>query len=238
MIREKLERDEVLGSPIVYLVDGDEKFREEILKGLSGMGVSGLGFASAAAFYRAYAAKRAEIIILDTDLTEESGLSIAAHLRATQSVGIIMVTAQGDIDARVEGFNAGADAYLVKPVDVRELSATVTALRNRLSRSGASLSHSAFGWLLVDGGWVLTNNRGQKLRLTSTERCLLDRLFVACGELVERKVLVEEALGQDVFEFNDAHLNTIVARLRKRAMRAGMDLPLHTIRGRGFFFAD
>ncbi|MDQ4678691.1 helix-turn-helix domain-containing protein, partial [Stenotrophomonas maltophilia group sp. RNC7] len=63
------------------------------------------------------------------------------------------------------------------------------------------------------------------------------RLLAERGATVERRELVE-ALGEDVYEFNYAHLDTIVSRLRRRAKKAGILLPLHAIRGRGFTFAD
>lgn len=72
------------------------------------------------------------ILILDLRLPDEDGLSIAAHVRAHSTSGIIMVTARSHIDDRVCGHDAGTDAYLSKPVDMRELVATVKSLFRRL----------------------------------------------------------------------------------------------------------
>ena len=223
--------------PLVYLVDDDDDFREEMVFGLTNLGLNSLGFESAISLYRAYAAKPSDIVILDVGLKGEDGLSAAAHLRASQSVGIIMVTARGSIDDRIHGLESGADAYLVKPVDVRELAATVMALYNRLERSTLVSSSPSPQWALVESGWVITDGRGQRLRLTTSEQRILGRLLSERGAIVERHALVD-ALGEDIYEFNYAHLDTIVSRLRRRAKKPGIVLPLHAIRGKGFTFAD
>ncbi len=85
MIDEVSERGGSAISPLVYLVDDDGDFREEMVLGLSRLGLDVQGFHSAAALYRAYAAKPSDIVILDIGLDGEDGLSIAAHLRASQS---------------------------------------------------------------------------------------------------------------------------------------------------------
>ncbi len=237
MIEEGFKSNNTGNIPLVYLVDADEDFREEMVLGLSRLGLNVHGFDGAASFYRAYAAKRSDIIILDISLDGEDGLSIAAHLRTSQSVGIIMATARGSIDDRVNGLVAGADAYLIKPIDVRVLAATVTALNSRLNRLNIAAPPPQAAWALVEGGWVLTDGMGHRLRLTTAEQRLLGRLFIEQGKPVERSVLVE-ALGEDIYDFNYAHLDTIVSRLRRRASKSGMVLPLHAIRGNGFAFTD
>lgn len=148
-----------------------------------------------------------------------------------------MVTARGSIDDRITGLESGADAYLVKPVDVRELAATVMAVYNRLERPVTVSRCPSPEWALVESGWVITDGRGHRLRLTTSEQRILSRLLVERGAIVERHDLVV-ALGEDIYEFNYAHLDTIVSRLRRRAKKVGIVLPLHAIRGKGFTFAD
>ena len=238
MIAIEDDKGGVAISPLVYLVDDDEDFREEMVSGLSRLGLNVHGFGSAAALYRAYAALPSEIVILDLNLGDEDGLSVAAHLRASQPIGIIMATARGSIDDRVAGLEKGADAYLVKPIDVRELAATVVALHSRINRDRKlPASPQVPQWALVEGGWALTDGLGRHLRLTVSEQRLLGCLFRERGSTVERSVLVE-AMGADVYDFNYAHLDTIVSRLRRRAQKSGMLLPLHAIRGLGFTFAE
>jgi two-component system response regulator PhoP len=224
-------------APVVYLVDDDGDFREEMVFGLTRLGLDIHGFRNAPDLYRAYAAKSADIVIIDIGLEGEDGLSIAAHLRAAGSVGIIMATARGSVDDRVDGLQKGADAYLVKPIDLRELAATVFALNQRLDRPKASSSHPSPEWALVEGGWVLRDGLGHRLRLTTSEHRFLGRLFRERGKTVERRALAE-AMGEDVHDFNYARLDILASRLRRRAEKSNMLIPLHTVRGTGFAFAD
>ena len=237
MIEEGARQGDVAMAPLVYIVDDDGDFREEMIFGLSRLGLNVRGFHDAAALYRAYAAMPSDIVILDIGLEGEDGLSIASHLRSSQSVGIIMATARSSVDDRVGGLKMGADAYLVKPIDVRELAATVVALNDRLNRNRASAPPPVPQWALVEGGWVLTDGLGHRLRLTTSEQRFLERLFLDRGKTVERRALVE-ALGADVYDFNYAHLDTIASRLRRRAQKSDMLLPLHAIRGQGFAFTE
>lgn len=236
MTTEKLRRSPSSTSTLVYLVDGDADYREEVILGLTQCGINAHGFGNAAFLYRAYAAKPCDIIVLETQLEDEDGLSIVSYLRRSQSVGIIIATTRASVDDRINGLRTGADAYLVKPIDVRELAATVIAIHNRLQRVGG---HTLVpnGWALLEGGWTLVDTSGRRLRLTTAERSILGRLFAERGQTVSRDALIE-ALDGDVYEFNYAHLDTIVSRLRQRAKRANMLLPLHAVRGKGFTFAD
>lgn len=237
MIVEGLKQNDVEIATLVYLVDDDEDLREELVSGLSRLGLNVHGFDSAPSLYRAYAARPSDIVILDIGLDGEDGLSIAAHLRASQSVGIIMATARNSLDDKVDSLRKGADAYLVKPIDIRELAATVVALGERLRGPRIPSVGPTPGWALLEGGWVLVDGEGKRLRLTSAEQRLLRRLFAERGGTVERHALVE-ALGGDVYDYNYTHLDTIMSRLRRRAKKSNMLLPLHTIRGIGFAFAE
>jgi len=222
--------------PVVYLVDGDDIFRNEMVQGLSNLGLIVRGFDSAATLYRAYSTRPADVVVLDVGLQGEDGLSIAAHLRASQAVKIVMATPYGATDDQICSIQTVADAYLVKPIDVRALSATISALNDRSARPHTPSMNSASSWNLVEGGWVIMDDNKNRLRLTTSERQLLERLFADQGTIVARQALVE-ALGEDIYEFNYAHLDTIVSRLRRRAQKVGISLPLHAIRGRGFTFS-
>lgn len=233
------ERIEKLGakSSIIYIVDDDEDFLDEVVAGLSRLGWYVRGFPNATTLYRAWASKAADILILDVGLDGEDGLSIATHLRSSQSIGLVMVTARGAIEDRAAGLRAGADAYLVKPVSVRELAAILEALNDRLSSLGNLAPRKALEWALVEGGWVLVDGMGHRLRLTTAEQRILGRLFVERGATVARAALVQ-ALEEDIYDFNYSHIDTIISRLRRRAKKANMTLPLHAIRGEGFTFTD
>ena len=226
-----------LAPSLVYYVDDDKDFREEMVFGLSRLGLDVHGFHNASELYRAYAVRPADIVVLDIGLEGEDGLSIAAHLRSSRSVGIVIVTARGSVDDRISGLQKGADAYLVKPIDMRELAATIVALSQRLGLSGNKATPQTPGWALLEGGWVLTDGMGHRLRLTTSEQRFLGRLFSERGKTVDRRALAE-ALGADVHDFSYARQDTIASRLRRRAEKSEMQLPLHAIRGLGFAFTD
>lgn len=239
MVEEGAKQGGATITPLVYLVDDDGDFREEMVLGLTRLGLEAHGFHDAAALYRVCAARQPDIVVLDIGLEGEDGLSIAAHLRASQSLGIVIATARSSIDDRIGGLTKGADVYLVKPIDVRELAATVVALNERRKglRAASRPPHATPHWALIEGGWVLTDGIGHRLRLTTSEQRFLGRLFNERGKIVERRALVE-AIGADVYDFNYGHLDTIASRLRRRAEKSNMSLPLHTIRGSGFTFSD
>lgn len=225
--------------PLVYLVDDNKEYREEAVYGLSALGIDAHGFADASALYRAYAARPCDIVILDIGLDGEDGLTIAGHLRAAGPIGIIMATGRGSVDDRIDGLRKGADMYLVKPIDLRELAAAVSALGLRLKGHGATVmtALSSPGWVLAEGGWTLSDGLGHSLRLTSSEQLFLRCLFDERGRTVSRQTLIE-AMSEDSNEFSYIHLDVIVSRLRKRAIKGNMILPLLTVRGIGFRFSE
>lgn len=227
---------DVTTSPLVYLVDDDSDYRDEMVSGLSRLGLDIYGFGNASALYRAYAAKPSDIVIIDIRLEGEDGLSMTSHLRAAGTVGIVIATASGSAADRVEGLQKGADAYLVKPFEPRELAATVLALNQRLHQKPVASRGAAPEWSIVEGGWVLSDGLGHRLRLTTAEQRMLALLFRERGKVVGRSALVE-ALGEDLYDFNYVRLDINISRLRRRAAKAGMLLPLHTVRGSGFTFA-
>jgi len=228
---------DVTSSPLVYLVDDDSDYRDEMVSGLSRLGLDIYGFDNAAALYRAFAAKPSDIIIVDIHLEGEDGLSMTAHLREAGSVGIVIATAKGSAADRVDGLQKGADAYLVKPFEPSELAATVLALNQRLDRKPLHSTASTPEWSLVESGWILSDGLGHRLRLTTAEQRMLELLFRERGRVVNRAALVE-ALGEDVDDFDYIRLDIGFSRLRRRAAKAGMLLPLHTVRGLGFTFAN
>lgn len=228
---------EVAAAPLVYLVDDDRAFRQEIVFGLSGMGLDVHGFRDAAELYRAYAVRPSDIVIIDIGLEGEDGLSMASHLRSSGSVGIIMATGRGSVEDRIEGLRRGADAYLVKPIDLRELAGTIRALSQRLEKRRVPSPPVSPDWELAESGWALSDGRGNRLRLTTVEQRFVGRLFVDRGKTVERHALAE-AMGEDIHDYNYGRLDTVASRLRRRAEKARMHLPLYTVRGIGFVFAD
>jgi len=231
----------------VYLVEDDEDLREEMVLLLSRAGLEVQGVPDAPAFYKAHALAPCEVAVLDIALNGEDGLSIASNLRATGPIGIVMASARGAVHDRVEALQEGADAYMVKPIHIDELIATVRTLGRRvrammpkaavapLVPAPPASSPSSPRWRLAEGDWVLCDPAGRTLKLTTTERAFLACLLREDGKVVSREALF---IGMAVAPHDNdpKRLDVIVSRLRRKAMQAGLRLPLHAVRGAGFQF--
>lgn len=230
----------------VYLVEDEEDLREEMVLLLSRTGLEVQGVADAPAFYKAHALAPCDVAVLDIALNGEDGLSIASNLRATGPIGIVMASARGAVHDRLEALHEGADAYMVKPIHIEELVATVRTLGSRVrammpahAERPAAVSAppppAPPRWQLTEGDWVLCDPAGRALKLTTTERAFLACLLREDGKVVSREELF---IGMDVapHDTDPKRLDVIVSRLRRKAMQAGLRLPLHAVRGAGFQF--
>ncbi len=143
---------------------------------------------------------------------------------------------------------SGADAFLVKPVHTEELAYTLEAVYRRIKNSSDAdprtpssllsaplVSEKSERWTLSEGNWVLLDPSGRALRLTSSERIILAMLFNQRNEPVERSQLAL-ALDGGSKECTSQRVVTLISRLRRKAVEAGMPLPLHSARGIGYEF--
>jgi DNA-binding response OmpR family regulator len=239
----------------VFLVEDTADLREEIVFGLGALGLDVSGFGDALSLYRALAVKDCDIVVIDVGLPGEDGFAIAEHLHRNPALGLVFLTARATLDDRLRGLGLGADAYLVKPIDVRELAATLRALERRLyaKKSAAQLADSAAAlttdagtqrtpsptpdrWMLALGDWALRNPQGAELSITDTERRFLKIMVDAVGHVVEREVLIA-AFAQDDDNYDPHRLDAVISRLRKRTEQAGLgNLPLQSVRGTGYVF--
>lgn len=226
----------------IHVVEDDDDIREETVFALGELGFDAAGFGDAAGFYRAMAVAPCDIAVVDIGLPGESGLTIVSHLRALRSIGVVLFTARSTIADRVAGLREGADAYLVKPVDMVELSETLKAVGRRLRASppGAAPEEATVAplaqWSLHEGGWAVSDPQGRRMTLTATERSFLGCLIQRRGSAVSRDDLIA-ALGGNVFDFDQHRIDAIASRLRRKADKLGMRLPLHSVRGTGYVFA-
>ena len=233
----------------IHVVEDDDDIREETVFALGELGFDAVGFGNAASFYKAMAVAPCDIAVVDIGLPGESGLTIVAHLRTLHSFGVVLFTARSTLDDRVAGLREGADAYLVKPVDMVELAETLKAVGRRLRASpvasppatapdpGAAAVGAPAQWSLHEGGWVLSDPQGRRMTLTATEHVWLGCLIQRRGSAVSRDDLIA-ALGGDVFDFDQHRIDAIASRLRRKADRLGMRLPVHAVRGTGYVFAS
>lgn len=177
-----------------------------------------------------------DAVLLDRNLPDGEGLSAIADMRRfSPGVAVIVLTASGSVDARVEGLDEGADDYLAKPFAIEELLARLRAVRRRpkqiakaVMRLGRMEIDMAHGAVSVDGG---------VLRLRRRERLVLETLVRRQGLTVAREVLVEAAWGFDD-EIQSNTLDAHISRLRTRLMAADAGVEIHAVRGVGYFISE
>lgn len=178
------------------------------------------------------------ILLLDLTLPDGNGLDAARNLRKQYGLklGIVMVTARGHVEDRIEGITAGADAYLIKPINLKELRATIDHLQLRLGAS-QSTDTTTTPWQLDDQALELICPNARRISLTVTESRLLKTLLEHLGLAVTRDALCG-CLPPGSSQDDTRRLDSILSRLRSKAKKeAGINLPIHTLRNKGFTFA-
>jgi DNA-binding response OmpR family regulator len=170
-----------------------------------------------------------DLAVLDLGLPDCTGLSLIQTLRAGRQCAIVLVTARGQLDDRLTGYATGADHYLVKPVDLRELVAVLNTLRGRLAPPPAE-------WRLDPLGWQLTAPNGRPVRLTQSELAILKALMDHPGQPVTR-LAIAEALDFRGINHDPRRLEILIRRLRKKISdETGIDAPIETAHGVGYAF--
>ncbi len=217
------------------VVEDDAELRALLVSDLEEQGAEVAGLDSAASLYRHLTGARCDIVILDVMLPGENGYSIAAHLRSSSAVGIVMLTGRGAPRDMAHGLGQGADLYLVKPFDPEVLVAGLLSLRRRLTTPAEDAADTAAGaWSLQSGGWRLRAPDGTTLELSAIERAFLQPLFATPEQPVDRETLIA-GLTDSPWDFDPHRLEVLVHRLRARVRSAsGQALPLRAIRGAGY----
>ena len=188
-----------------------------------------------------------DLLLLDLGLPDEDGLAIARRLRTQQpTLGIVMLTARGSLDERVSGMREGADAYLVKPVDFRELMAVLKSLLRRLDIGAKSAEVPAKSpakalaelppvWQLRPAQLQLVPPQGPPIKLTGREAKLLGHMARSYPHAVARQVLVDSS-DAVLTPLDFRHLEVALSRLRKKIQDAtGQGLILAS-RSEGYLF--
>lgn len=228
----------------VAVVEDDADLLDTMLEYLKTQGYPAWGVCNAEDFYRRFAVDVVDVVVLDIGLPGENGISIARHLRELPNLTVIIASARDALDDRLVCFEAGADRYLVKPVNLAELVANIEAAGRR---STHPVTRYATGrmqeekpipglWHLAMQDWRLTGPDGKALELTAREFLLLKCLFEANGETVPKKMIADKIIGLRIFN-SDERLDVLLARLRKKCTNAfGLPLPIKTVHRVGYAF--
>ena len=175
-----------------------------------------------------------QLVILDIMLPGMSGLDVLKAIRTTSDVPTIMLTAKGDDVDRILGLELGADDYLAKPFNPRELLARMKAILRRTPAAATTSHRLAAGGVELDVRAQKVLAGGKPIRLTGTEFELLRRLAESPGTIVSKEELSQRALGRRHMPY-DRSIDTHVSNVRRKLSDAGMTSPsIQSRRGVGY----
>jgi DNA-binding response OmpR family regulator len=229
----------------IALVEDDADLLHSTQEYLALAGFSVWGAGSAEEFFRRFVADPVDVVVLDIGLPGEDGLSVTELLKKNPHVAVIILSARDGLEDRLVGMRAGADRYLVKPVNLAELAINIDAVIKRLEMPLARASidlprqvsdQGSPSWKLDIQGWLLTSPSGEQLKLTAREFALLHRLIKVQGQAIPKKDLTDEIFGQRINNAAD-RLNVLITRLRKKAQdQFAEPLPIKTAHQIGYAF--
>ncbi|MBX9454536.1 MAG: response regulator [Rhizobium sp.] len=226
----------------IIVVDDEPGLRGMIEDYLSMQGYSVLGAENGPALDRLLASHEPDMLLMDVNMPGEDGISIVRRLRhAGERMGIIMLTANADENSKVNGLSNGADDYLTKPFEVRELLARVRSLQRRMpprqERPVRKRQLLEFGALALDmDGRRVFGPEGVEIEVSSMDFDLLETFARHPRQVLSRDRLCELAFGRALAPA-DRSLDIRIARLRKKLEIDPTHPPvLKTVRGEGYVF--
>jgi DNA-binding response OmpR family regulator len=211
----------------VVLVEDEEPVRDAVERALRREGIAVIGFADYPDPVKVLAAAP-DLAVLDVLLPTGDGFELARQLRAARDLPIVFLTARDTVEDRLDGFELGADDYLVKPFALEELLARVRAVLRRTGRLGAAIE---VGDVDVDEQAAMASRAGSPLELTPTELRLLAYLVRQRGLVLSKHQLLTQVWGYDAYDPNVVEVH--VSALRRKLEAHGPRI-LHTVRGLGY----
>ena len=234
--------------PRIIVVDDEAGLREMVGEYLSSHGFAIRLAADGASLRSLLADAPADLVLLDVNMPGEDGLSITRHLRTTSDAHIVMLTAADDVIDRVVGLEIGADDYITKPFDLRELRARIRSVLRRSGRapvpgaladpsSAGNPDHVRFGITTLDlGARRLLRDDGSELKLTAMEFDLLLVFARHPNRVLSRDQLLEFAHNRGWEPF-DRSIDIRIARIRRKIeVDPTKPQTIKTVRGAGYMF--
>ena len=235
------------GQATILVVDDDPDIRELLQDYLGEQGYEVIAVATADAFRQALAEHEPDVVLLDIGLPGEDGLSLARHVREHLDVGIIMVSGAGETVDRIIGLEIGADDYLAKPFDPRELHARLKSVLRRYRQQPGKPAEAApedaasrqvrFGVGVLDlDRCQLLDTDGKEIPITAMEFELLKVFAERPNRPLSRDQLLNLTRNRD-WDPYDRSIDIRIARLRRK-IEPEPDKPLYlkTVRGMGYMF--
>tara|TARA_R110000787_G_scaffold21311_1_gene63070 strand:- start:42 stop:770 length:729 start_codon:yes stop_codon:yes gene_type:complete len=227
----------------ILIVDDDRDFSAMLADYLGDRGHVPIVVGDGEEMRAAMEANDIDLVLLDLVLPREDGVALTQYLRSNSDVGIIILSGKGDMADRVLTLELGADDYLQKPFELRELSARINSLSRRLSQDDAAPQAPAgkatfAGWTLDFIHRRLTDPLGSVVSLTTSEYALLEVFVKNSNRQMSRAELVQAVRGREMKGY-DRTIDIHVSRLRKKILPpAGAPQFIQTVHGGGYMFCE
>jgi two-component system OmpR family response regulator len=229
--------------PHILIVDDHQEIRTLLQRFLSDHGYRVTTASNGVEMKKRLQDAAIDLIVLDLMMPGEDGLTLCRNLRAESNIPVIMLTAMGEETDRIIGLEMGADDYLAKPFNPRELLARIKAVMRRMSTMPET-SHQELpqkitflGWTLLPVSRELIDPQQTLVPLSTAEFTLLMAFVTRPGRVLSRDQLLDLARGREARAFDRA-IDTLVSRLRRK-LRDQPRNPqiIKTVRGGGYLFA-
>jgi two-component system OmpR family response regulator len=227
----------------IAVVEDDREIRMMVVDLLKREGFAALGCGTVAEFDQQAARQRIDLVLLDIMLPGEDGLSLCRRLRARGDMPVLMVTAKGDDIDRIVGLEIGADDYLPKPFNPRELVARVRAIlrrtreKQRVVAIDAGERYRFAGWMIDAGSRALIDPDGRPVELTGGEFDLMLCFATHPQRVLNRDQLLDWTRGRSASAFDRA-IDVQLSRLRRKlAGHDGGENLIKTVRAGGYQFS-
>ncbi|NTU54230.1 MAG: response regulator transcription factor [Chlorobiaceae bacterium] len=228
----------------IIVVEDDSDFRDSIVETLVLYGYEAIGAKSALDFYHKVAQKPYALAILDLGLPDQNGVVLASFIRQNTNMRIIVLTARSSLESRVCAYKAGADTYLLKPVNTEELIASVESNLGRIrsdeehepSHHEHPLESLSAVWQIVRATATIIAPTGEKLSLSAKEADFL--VYLASHPDHSSRQELTVSLGYDNVTSGSKALDVLVHRLRHKGAESGIKLPFRTVRGKGYSVSE
>ena len=224
----------------LLLIDDDHELTELLSEYLGGQGFALTIAHDGEAGLEQANARQFDLILLDVMLPKMDGFEVLKQLRQTNKTPVLMLTAKGDDFDRIFGLELGADDYLPKPFNHRELVARIKAIVRRIEHIEAISREINSNRIELNGVTLDLASRqvhcaSQEVLLTGTEFQMLHLLMDAPGEIVSKETLSQKVLGRRLAPF-DRSIDMHLSNIRKKLQRADDEDKIKTVRGAGYVF--
>ncbi|HEX8976318.1 MAG TPA: response regulator transcription factor [Solirubrobacteraceae bacterium] len=218
----------------VLVVDDDRGLREVLRRALTMSGYEVRLAENGTEALNEVSSGAPDAMVLDIGLPDIDGLEVTRQLRREGNrLPVLMLTARDAVSDRIDGLDAGADDYLVKPFDIDELKARLRALMRRAGGEGDADGDLSFGELKLDAARHGVNVNGNFVELTRTEYQLLELLMLNPRRVLPHTLIYDRVWGYDFGPSSNA-LRVYVGYLRRKLEDAGSRPLIHTVRGVGY----